>query len=324
MCVKMLVLCTKEVIIRVWLIARKIQMPQIIYKHTVLIVTSALLIFSLFSTFLVNADDNKTQSTIKEKNLPYNDKNELELARKKLKRAIGNYKKGDLVATKHDLEISVKLLTKASQTSNTKKSREESRLLAIKINAFTQKLNQSPGNNENSLIRFWHHTTSIISREIDHLTHRYVTLATSEKTLKHILDAKMYLYKAEHDLLVSHNSKYSTMELDNVIKSLEKAAQVAIKPIQKNISKLSKEIHSLKEQVLQNQKAWLNNDEIIFLKQAANKLGKAKEKASPQIKPRFNSIEADILSLRTDIERFNIKNNYVSAMKMMNSIINEL
>jgi len=299
-------------------------MRQVVYKYSVFIVISTLLFFVFFLPVLVNADDSKSQHAIKEKNITYNNENDLELASKKLSSAIENYKKGDLNATKRDLDISAKLLSKASQTSNSKKSRDESRKLSEKINAFTKKLNQSTGSNENSIMRFWHHTTAIITREIDHLTHSYITLATSEKTLKYILDAKMYLYKAEHDLLVSHDSEQSTYDLDNTINSLNQANDVSIPSIRKKIIALSSDIHSLKEKVLKNQKAWLDNDEIVFLEKAEDYLKKAKEKSSPQIRLRFKPIEDDILSLRTEIERFNIKNNYESAMEIIKNIIKEL
>lgn len=293
-------------------------------KSMMLITISAVMIITLIPAISVEADSDKGLAKIKEKTQSYSDINGLEVARMKLKIAIDNYKNGDLDAAKHDLEVAIEWLNKASQNSKTEKSRDASRQLAVKVDAFKQQLKQSSAENENILVRFWHQSTAIIGREIDHLIYSYVELAASEKTLKHLLDAKMHLYTAEYDLLVSHSIKNSAQELDSVLKYLDMAGQVAKKPLKKKIIDLSKKVYLLKEQVKQSPEAWNVSDEISFLNQAKESLTKAKDRASPQIRLRIESIEADVQTLWTDIERSNIKNNYESVMATLRGIINEL
>ena len=297
-------------------------MVQIIYKSTILIVMSAIFV-SLPVNSLEKIND-EGQANIKENTLPDSNKSALDVARLKLESAISSYKKGDMVATKYDLEVAIEWLNKAAQDSKAEKSREESHKLGAKINAFKEKLNQSSDEHENSLVRFWHQSTAIIEREVDQLTDSYIKLLASEKSLKYLLDAKMHLFTAKHDLFVSHNNEDAVQELDNVFDYLNEAGQVDKQPIQKKIIDLSKEIYILRGKVKQRQNAWRNNDVIISLSQSVDNLTKAKDKASPRIKLRIESIETEIQTLRADVERVNIKNDYESAMAKLRGIINEI
>lgn len=299
-------------------------MVKISYKSMLWITISAALIITPVSSVSAEADNDKGQEKNQENNHSNRNIKGLEVARMKLKSAIDNYNNGDLDASRRDMEIATEWLNKTSLNSKTEKSREESRQLAAKIDAFKKKLKQSSEDNENSLMRFLHQSSAIIGREIDHLVHSYVDLATSEKILKHLLDAKMHLYIAEHDLLVSHDIEDSEQELDKVLKYLEKANQVDKSPLQNEIIDLSKKIYSLKKQAKQTQDAWIANDEAMFLNRAQENLVMAKVKASSKIKLRIESIEADIQALQIDIERSNIKNNYESAMAALKNIINNL
>ncbi len=299
-------------------------MIKIVYKSMISITISAALIITPVSAVSAEAGNDKGQEKIEEKDQSNRNIKELEVARMKLKSAIYNYNNGDLNASRRDMEISIEWLNKASQNSNIEKSREESRQLAEKIDEFKRKLNQSSEKNENSLMRFLHQSSAIIGREFDQLIHSYVDLATSEKILKHLLDAKMHLYTSEHDLLVSHDIEDSKQELNSVLKYLEKANKVAKSPLQNKIIDLSKKIIVLKEQAKQTQEAWITNDEIMFLNRAKENLIKAKFKATPNIKLQIESIEADIQILQADIEISNIKNNYESAMAALENIINQL
>ncbi len=299
-------------------------MVQITCKSTILIVMSAIFIFVSLPVISVETINNKGQANVKENTLPDSGKNALDMTRLKLESAINSYKKGDMVATKHDLEVAIEWLNKAEQNSKAEKSREESRKLGAKIDAFKEKLNQSSGGHKNSLIRFWHQSTAILKREIDHLTHSYVELLVSEKSLKYLLDAKMHLFTVRHDLFVSHNNEDAIQELDNVLDYLDEAGQVAKQPMQKKIIDLSKEIYILREQIKRRQDAWRNNDVILSLNQSIDNLTNAKNKASPRIKLRIESIKAEIQTLRADVEKVNIKNDYESAMAKLRDIINEL
>ena len=299
-------------------------MVQISYKLMILTLMTAILIFFSLPVISVETFKDKERVSIKENIPPDRDKSALNMARLKLESAISSYKKGDMVATKHDLQAAIEWLNKAARNSNTEKSREESRKLGVKIDTFKETLNQSSKEHENSLTRFWHQSTAIIEREIDQLTHSYAELFVAEQSLKYLLDAKMHLYLASHDLFVSHNDEDSVKELDNVLDYLDEASQVSKPPVKKNIVKLSKEIYVLREQLKRGQNTWRNNDVILSLNQAIDNLTKAKDEAPPRIKLRIDSLQAEIQTLQIDVERINIKNGYESVMAKLRDIISEL
>ena len=294
-------------------------------KSTMLIVMSAVFFFITHSAISAETVSETVQINTKKENTQANtDENALDMARLKIETAINSYREGDMDASKRNLEIAIESLNKAANDSQTEKAREESRKLGIKIDKFKEKLNQASGQHENSLIRFWHQTISIIKRETDHLIHSYNELSVSEKTLKYLLDAKMHLFMAQHDLFVSHNDEDAIKELDNVLDYLDEASQVAKPSIQKKVVNLSKKIYVLKEQINPEQEAWINNDLVLSLKQAMDNLTKAKSNASPRIKLRIESLETEIQILRVDVERSNIKHDYELAIMELRGIINEL
>ena len=294
-------------------------------KSIVLVVIPAIFFFISLPVNSVETVSNVDQgSHNKENTLVDSEENALDVARLKIENAINSYKEGDLVASERDLEIAIESLNKAAHDSQTEKAREESRKLGIKINEFKEKLNQASGQDESTLIRYWHQTLSIIKREKDHLIHSYIELSVTEKTLKYLLDAKMHLFMAQHDLFVSHDNEDAIQELDNVLYYLDDAGQVAKPSIKKKVINLSKNIHALKEQINPGQEAWRNNDLVLSLKQAINELTKAKNIASPRIKLQIESLETEIQTLRVDVERSNIKNDYELTIVQLRGIINEL
>ena len=294
-------------------------------KSMVLIVMPAIFFFISLPANSVETVSNVGQGNInKENTLVDSDETALDVARLKIENAINSYKEGDMVASESDLEMAIESLNKAAKDSQTEKAREESRKLGIKIDEFKEKLNQASGQDENTLIRYWHQTISIIKRETDELIHSYIELSVSEKTLKYLLDAKMHLFMAQHDLFVSHNDEDAIKELDNVLDYLDDAVQVAKPSIKKKVLNLNKDIYALKEQINPGQEAWKKNDLVLSLNQAIDKLTKAKNIASPRIKLRIELLVTEIQSLRVDVARSNIKNDYELSIVKLRGIINEL
>jgi len=294
-------------------------------KSTILLVMLPLFPFITSSAISAETVSEAVQKNTNKENTQINsDESALGVARLKIEKAINNYREGDTDASKRNLENAIESLNKAADDSQTEKAREESRKLAIKIDEFKEKLNQTSAQDGNSLMRFWHNTISIIKRETDHLIHSYKELSVSEKTLKYLLDAKMHFFMAQHDLFVSHNNVDAIKELDNVLDYLDEAGQVAKPSIQKKVLNLSKKIYVLKEQIKPGQEAWKNNDLVLSLKQAIDTLNKAKSNASPQIKLRIESLETEMQLLRVDVGRSNIKNDYEFLIVMFRDIINEL
>jgi len=252
------------------------------------------------------------------------EENSLQQARLKLENASISYRKNDMAATRQNLKEAAEWLRKAGQISKTEKAREEARKLKIDIEEFEEKLKHRSAEHENSLARFWHRATSIIARETDHLIHSYVELSIAEKTLKHLLNAKMHLFTAEHDLFVSHEAEDAGEELDKVLDYLEKAVEVAKPSIQKRIRELSKDIQGLKSVISNGKEIWKNDSQMQAMDRALKELDVANQYATPNNKLRIKLIENDIRKLRHEVESANMKNDYESAMATLQSIIKGL
>lgn len=298
-------------------------MIQIKHKSTKVTTIVALLFFCTFQAVLVYASDTQ-KGTISEENQHNHTISSFVMARSKIENAIDKYNNGDLAGSRKDLDMAIDWLNKASQNSNTEKSIKESNILSAEIDRLNKQLSQSTLENENSLMRFLHKTTAIIEREVDQLIHSYIDLSTAEKTLKHLLDAKMHLAFAKQYLLVNHEVDEAASELDTVAEYLDDAGQVATKPIRNRIESLKKDISSLEEKVKRSKDAWKSNDEVIFLSEAIDSVNKAKEIAQPNAKTQMTSIISELHSLRKDIESTSINKNYVSCMDTLKDIINDL
>ena len=289
------------------------------YKFTISIaIISAIFFFSLPVTSTEKSGD------IEHNNVPDSGNTAIDNARSNLKNAIDSYRDGDMTTTRQHLETAIISLQQAARESTTEKTREESRKLGAKIDEFKEMLIQESTQDENSLLRFWHQATSIVKRETDYLIHSYVELSVSGKTLKHLLDAKMHLFRAQHGLFTSHDNDEAANELDNVLSYLNDASQVAKPSLQKKITDLSKEIQALKDRIKPENESWRENDLVLALEQAIKNMNKAKNSASPQISERIETLENEIQILQLDIERNNIKNDYEAAIAKLKEIIHQL
>lgn len=298
-------------------------MIQITRKSTLTTTVAALLLICSFQSLSVYANDAQKKN-------PGEDSQHNEtissfvIARSKIESAIDSYNNGDMARSKKDLDVAIEWLNKASQSSKTEKSIKETKILSAEIDKLKEQLNQSTLENERSLMHFSHKTMTIIEREVDQLIHGYINLSTAEKTLKHLLDAKMHLSYANRNLLVGHEINDSAAELDKVIDYLDEAGKVATKPIQNRIEHLKKDISSLKDKVIRSKNAWKSNDEIILLSEAIDSLNKAKKVAQPNIKTQIASIIFELYSLLKDIESTSINKSYDSCMATLKNIISEL
>lgn len=285
--------------------------------------TISILMFLLFIciSLPVLSQEEDNQNNLNAKDYSDISVSPLRKAHLNLESAVDSFNEDDIDATKQHLEMASKWLNKASQNSRSDKAKEESRQLAIEIDSFKEKINKESEQHENSLARFWHQTTSIIKRETDQLIHSYVKLSIAEKTLNHLLDAKMHLYRAKYDLFVSHDEDDAGEELSKVLNYMNEAIEVAEPGKHSEIINLSKDIQRLKDNVTKKKDSWESDSEIIALDKALENLNEAKQNASPTIKLRIESLKADLNTLRDDIEKNNIKNDYESAMAKLNNII---
>ena len=299
-------------------------MKQTSCQITLSILAIVILLFTSLPVLSSEEINEGSQDSHKVTNRSDNVETSLVIARQKLGYAFDAYRKGDIDSTKSNLNVAIEWLHKAEKSSITEKARDETRKLATEIEEFKSRLNHESEKKENSLARFWHQATSIMKREADQLIHSYVELSISEETLKYLLDAKLHLFTAEHDLFVSHNTENASKELVKTIDYLNEASQVSSSTIQKQVIALSNDMQLLKEKLSTTEGTWINDSAINSLDKALKNLANIDENASPNLKLRIELIKADIRTLRVDVVRSNIKNNYESAMATLKKIINEL
>jgi len=238
--------------------------------------------------------------------------------------AFDAYRKGDLEQTGTQLNAAGESLQKARGNSKSEKARDETAKLANEIEDFKTRLSQHDAKQENSLARFWQRATSIIKREAEQLIQDYVDLSNSEKMLKHLLDAKMHFFTAEHDLFISHDAEDAARELSYTLEYLNQASEVPVPAMQLRIESLGFDIRSLKESLTSTKQSWVNDSVIQSLDKALIDLSTVDSRAAPAFKLRVESIQADIRSLRANVARENIRNRYESAMATLKTMINEL
>jgi len=241
-----------------------------------------------------------------------NDNTYLQVARDQLSLAFEQYNDGDIAASKQSLKKASDWLNKAVTHSEYDTIKTEAEKLASEIDSF--RLTLSHSSEKNDISRFWHQATSLILRESEQLIHSYITTSNDNATVKHLLDAKMHFYSAEHDLFVSHDPKDAVQELNDSLEYLAQANAIAKTKVKARINKLIDDIKVLISLTESSKDSWKKNMLIDSLDKAIINIANAESIATPPIKLRLKSIEQDIYQLQSDMQRTNLKSRYDSIM----------
>ncbi len=163
---------------------------------------------------------------------------------------------------------------------------------------------------------------SLLQRIVD----SYVDSSNTNQTLKYLLDAKMYVSTAEHDLLVSHDKESAQVDLENALSYLIEAEEVAKPEIKNQISLLIPNLKSLERKTLKEKMVDQDDKIDLLLKTAQSQLLEAQniDHISQSIKQRIKDIRFSIQELRAKIEHNNLKEDYEAIMNTLNSIIHKL
>lgn len=163
---------------------------------------------------------------------------------------------------------------------------------------------------------------SLLQRIVD----SYINSSKTDQTLKHLLDAKMYLSSAEHDLLVSQNKQSASRDIENALSYLNEAQQVAQADIKTQIKQLIQGLTGLKKKTLEETLVGQDNQADESLKIAQTKLLEAKNSPNVSLptKKRIDIINEQIQQLRNQIEHTNLREDYEAAMNRLNRIIQHL
>ncbi len=161
---------------------------------------------------------------------------------------------------------------------------------------------------------------SLLQRIVD----SYISSSNTDKTLKHLLDAKMYLSTAEHDLLVSHDKKSAHEDIESTLQFLAEAVDVAKPDIKTRVIALIETLKVLEQRTDNKAQAGKDNEVDDLLGVAQKNLLKASDIASPEEKQEIAKINNSIQRLRNKIEHVNLRDDYEKSMQTLNEIINAL
>jgi hypothetical protein len=169
-------------------------------------------------------------------------------ARIHLLRAAKNYADEYYAAARADLAQAREWLRRAGAGSN-KKSRREAHKLAAQIDALKDKLDVEAEDYSHTLRGFVHRNWVMIEREAEDLWVRYKRQQAANHTLHKLLDARMHLYYAEHDLAAGRNAHTVKKELESTDAYLEEALVEARPAQRKRIFQLRNEIQALQTDI---------------------------------------------------------------------------
>ena len=161
---------------------------------------------------------------------------------------------------------------------------------------------------------------SLLERLID----TYEESSKTDETLKHLLDAKMYLSTAEHDLLVSHDKQSAQNDIEKSLTYLLEAENSAKPEIKSRVIELSKTLKELEKKTASKKESGQSSDVNQLLGIAQGNLSKAKENASAPVKIQIEALALRIQQIRQQIEHDNLRVDYESAMTTLGKIINSL
>lgn len=246
----------------------------------------------------------------------------LHVARNQLTIAFEEYNNGNIPESRKSLKRASEWLYKAVNHSKSDKVKLESKKLASEIDSFILTLNKIP--EENDLVRFLHQASSLIKRESEDLVHSYTESSNNNRTLKHLLDAKMHFYRSDHDLFVSHDSNDAKLELENTLEYLNEANSIARPDIKPRVKKLIKKTHSLMLLTESNPNNWNQNNLVKSLDKSVKNLSNAKKIAASEDILRLNLVIDNINQIKSDIQKNNIKIKYNSIMAGFVETINSI
>ena len=248
----------------------------------------------------------------------------LNAARDQLQQAFSSFKDRQLDATREYLDKAKQLLDHSALNSASETVQSEAKKLVDEIESFQQQLAGGEDKQDGSIARFWRRATSFIKREAEQLVHQYVELSQNEKTFKHLLDAKMHLFIAEHDLFVSHDARDAHVELDQVLGDLALAEQEAVTDVQPEVQGLTEQVTALQEKMSAASKSWLDNEVLAHLRNATDELLQAEQTALPETSIQISAIRHQIDGLRKEVETINLRNDYDEIMERMKMIIEKI
>ena len=244
----------------------------------------------------------------------------LAMAHQTLEHAKKSYNKGDIGAVQQDLDAASKWLQDPGLSNNTK-AKDEAITLANEIEALQKEISHPSDEHEGTIARIWHRTTALVEHEIQHVRKSWTDTSTANKTMKHLLDAKLHFTYAEHDLFVAHNRDKANKEISRTITYLDDAEKVAIPRIQEQIAALKNDM-----QTLANSRIYASEQERIInvLTQASNSIQKVSQGVASPVQLKLETLVTEIGDLKNKIGTLESRQQYNAIIEKLRKLNNEL
>jgi len=241
-------------------------------------------------------------------------------AQQSLEHAQQNYKQGDLVSVKQNLQEAKKWLESSQISENTKRN-SEAKKLASEIVELENQLSGSTDENESTLSRLWHRSTALVEHELQSVNKRWNEASSASESYKYILDARLHFDYAEHELFVSHDNENAKEEIKLTLDYLEQAKQVANPSAVNKIDQLQKEIGVLnnrKPDQVEKQKL----ADLLIL--AAENLQQARKGSGPLMDSELEKIGKQIEALTSNLDNLLSREKYQIIMTKLIQIDKDL
>ena len=165
-------------------------------------------------------------------------------ARRALWQAMENYANGHHEAVKADLAQALKWLEWVKSGIDTKTGREAQRL-RTEIGELLERETHKTREAESDLAGFWHRTVGLIEREAEKLYHAWRDQQHGNHLYRQLVDAKLHLFYAEHELFDSGDVEGARQELEKTAGYLRTAAAETSGESKTKIEALEKEVEAL-------------------------------------------------------------------------------
>jgi len=165
-------------------------------------------------------------------------------ARDDLHRAARNYREEHYTAARADLARAGSWLRLASERS-VEKGRQGAQQLADEIEALEKKIEQAADNQSHTLGGFIHRSLALIEHEAEGMWLRYKQQQASNLTLRKLIDAKLHLFYAGHELQRGIDDASTRKELRSTDSYLEEALTEARPEIRKRIVQIRAEVAAI-------------------------------------------------------------------------------
>lgn len=165
-------------------------------------------------------------------------------AREALKQAMEAHSSGDHETVEAQLAQASQWLDKVEPGADAKTVSEVRRLRSEIHELVELETHKTPAA-ETELGGFWHRTAGLIERDAEQLYHAWRDQQSDNHLYRLLVDAKLHLFYAEHELFESRDAEGAAQELDLTIGYLKEAAQQTTGARREQIAAVEREVESL-------------------------------------------------------------------------------